>query len=96
MSLITILVAAGAFGLLCLLLADMRELVAPADAPYVWRFLRRRGVRRRSLVARMGEPGVRAVELRCTACPSHGGCAARLAQGAAEPLAGCPNAALFR
>jgi hypothetical protein len=87
-------VALGTLITLFLLVSDSRRL-ATARADLLWAFLRRRGTRREALVARAGERAVRVAEMRCAACSSRGECLALLAEGAAAPGAGCPNAALF-
>ena len=93
-TLLLALVATGSLIALLLLVADSRRL-AMARADILWAFLRRRGTRREALVYRAGERAVRVAEMRCASCSSRGECLVRLAEGAATPAAGCPNAALF-
>jgi hypothetical protein len=88
-------VLVGILALLALLLNDSRGLVNTRGDLLLWAFLRRRGVRRDALVAKIGERGVRTAEMRCSACGSRTECAALLAQGAATPPADCPNGLLF-
>jgi hypothetical protein len=87
-------VVAAALVALFSIAADSRRL-ARARADLLWAFQRRRGTRREALVARIGERAVRLAEMRCTSCSSRGECLALLAEGAASPVADCPNAALF-
>jgi hypothetical protein len=93
-TLLLALVALGSLIALFLLVAESRRL-AMARADLLWAFLRRRGTRREALVGRAGERAVRIAEMRCASCSSRGECLALLAEGAAAPAPGCPNAALF-
>ena len=94
-ALLVALVALASLIALFVLVADSRRL-ATARADLLWAFLRRRGLRREALVARIGERPVRVAEMRCASCASRGDCLASLADGAAKPPDDCPNIPLFR
>lgn len=79
---------------LFVLVGDSRRLTRARADMLLWAFLRRRGVRREALVAKIGERGARVAEMRCAACGSRIECAERLAQGTTTPVADCPNAEL--
>jgi hypothetical protein len=80
---------------LFMLVGDSRRLTRTRADMLLWAFLRRRGVRREALVAKVGERGARAAEMRCAACGSRIECVERLAQGTTTPASDCPNGALF-
>jgi hypothetical protein len=92
--LVFLAVALGTLIMLFLLVGDSRRLLRSRADPLLWAFLRRRGIRREALVARMGERGARTAEMRCAACGSRAECVQRLAEGETTPVADCPNAAL--
>ena len=86
--------AAALAGALLAILPFWRRLQRTADLP-LWKFLRRDGVVRHFLVEDLGERAVREAELRCGVCAAQKECTHRLAREQTQPLAHCPNSALF-
>ncbi len=95
-ALVLAVVVLGSLVMLFALVGESRRLAKEGPDLPLWMFLRRRGLRRDAVIARIGDRAVRVMELRCAACGSRADCLERLAQGTAKPPADCPNATWFQ
>lgn len=95
LSVLLLILAMGVLVLVSGVVFDWRSATGYGTQLPLWVFLRRQGVHRDAVAARIGERALRRAEIRCAACGSRPACAARVASGAHSPAADCPNAALF-
>jgi hypothetical protein len=94
-TIIVLLLAAVLAGAFVGVLPAWRQLMSRgADLP-LWKFARRRGLRREAVENTLGARAVVQAELRCALCAAQTECEKRLASPGGAPVAHCPNTRLF-